>query len=79
MDDSDRNIMQSLAHEADEPCYYCEEPVSMVPLNPPGTFGWEFTQDDDGEVPCHEQCHLDAYDAHLERKGEAQAEGRWIR
>lgn len=51
--DSDRNILASLAHEADEPCAVCEEPVSPAPCNPPGSFCWEFTNAV-GEPICEE-------------------------
>lgn len=65
LSDSDRNIMSELAGEADEPCAFCEEPVR------PSIRGglsnivayWEFTVDDDGEIPCHEECLLDAKEA----------------
>lgn len=88
LDDSDRNILASLAHEADEPCAVCGEPVSPMPCNPPGSFRWEFTVDEDGEQPVHEEC-FDYYedygvqakiDAYLEaRDAEAEADfnARW--
>lgn len=65
LDDSDRNIMADLAGEGDEPCCFCGEPVR------PSLRGglsniveyWEFTADDDGEVPCHEECYDEAKEA----------------
>jgi hypothetical protein len=77
MDDSDRNILASLAHEADEPCVECGEPVSPMPCNPPGSFRWEFTLDIDGEQPIHEQCLADVEDAAEDRRAEAILEARW--
>lgn len=65
LDDSDRNIMRDLAGEADEPCHFCEEPVR--PAMRGGLshidYYWEFTADDDGELPCHEECYDDAKEA----------------
>lgn len=65
LDDSDRNILADLAGEADEPCYFCEEPVR--PSMRGGGFNiesyWEFTVDEDGEIPCHEECYDEAKEA----------------
>ncbi len=62
LSDSDRNIMADLAGEADEPCFFCEEPVRPDP-NPFTSRMWEFTVDDDGEIPCHEECFDEAKEA----------------
>jgi hypothetical protein len=77
LDDSDRNILASLAHEADEPCAVCHEPVSPMPCNPPGSFRWEFTLDEDGEIPVHEECLTDAREAAEDARAEAILEARW--
>ena len=65
LDDTDRNIMRDLAGEADEPCYFCEEPVrpSMRGGLSHINYYWEFTVDDDGEIPCHEECFDEAKEA----------------
>jgi len=78
LDDSERNQLADLAGEADEPCHFCDEPVR------PSLRGglhhieeyWEFTVDEDGEIPCHEECYDNAREAHLERQAEARAEDR---
>lgn len=77
MDDSDRNILATLAHEADEPCAICGKGVSPMPCNPPGSFRWEFTLDEDGEQPVHEECLDDARAAAEEARAEAIMEARW--
>ena len=78
LDDSARNQLAELAGEGDEPCYYCDEPVR--PSLRGGLHSiesyWAFTVDDDVEIPCHEECHLNAYEAHLERRAEERAEAR---
>lgn len=74
MSDSDRNIMNDLAGEADEPCVFCDEPVRPN-ANPAGPY-WEFTADKDGEEPCHEECYDDAKEAAEEARAEDYAERR---
>lgn len=79
MDDSDRNIMASLQHEACENCYFCEEHMCPQPVNgnPYGDYEFEDYYDEDREYPCHTSCLHDAYEAHLEAKAEARRESRW--
>ena len=78
LDDSARNQLADLAGEADEPCGYCGEPVR--PSLRGGLHNiesyWEFTMDDDGDYPCHEECLDAAYEAHMERRAEERKEQR---
>lgn len=77
LDDSERNQLADLAGEADEPCCFCGEPVR--PAFRGGLHHiqeyWEFTADEDGEVPCHEECYDDAKeDAEMARAEERYRE-----
>ena len=76
--DDQCNQLRELEGEADEPCYFCDEPVrpSMRGGLSHIEYYWAFTADQDGEQPCHEECYDDAYEAHLERQAEDRAEAR---
>lgn len=78
LDDSERNQLAELAGEADEPCYFCDEPVrpSMRGGLSNIEYYWEFTADRDGELPCHEECYDNAKEAAEERRAEERAEDR---
>ena len=53
LDDSERNQLAELAHEADEPCPICGDMVSPMPTGPTT---WEWPHGDvDGEPLC-ENC-----------------------
>ena len=78
LDDSERNQLADLAGEADEPCYFCEEPVrpSMRGGLSHIDYYWAVTADEDGELPCHEECYDNAKEAAEERRAEERAEDR---
>ena len=75
MSDSDMNIMRDLAGEADEPCFWCDEPVRPNP-NPRGKY-FEFSPDEDGEIPAHEECVDEAREEAELQRGLAQMESRY--
>lgn len=79
LDDSERNQLSDLAGEADEPCAICGEPVR--PSLRGGLHNiveyWEFTLDEDGEQPVHEECYDAAKEQHLEEQAEARLDRRY--
>jgi hypothetical protein len=56
MDDSDRNILASLAHEACENCATCGDHVCPMPVGPT-SWVWEYANDDN--EPICETCACD--------------------
>lgn len=78
MDDSDRNILSALAHEACEACAHCGEHLcaSSHPFN---HSGFDFYLDEDREQPVHEECLDEARTAWEDARAEAVMEARWER
>jgi len=78
MDDSSRNIMAGLRHEADEPCHFCSDPMSPKPTtsDPMGPWGFEDYFDNDQEIPCHTECLEAAYEDWREAQAERRADAR---
>ena len=67
------------APSPDEPCAWCDQPVTPTPFGQSGHTRWAFTLDVDGDYPCHEECFNEARDAAGEARAEARADERRYR